>query len=255
MSILAAAYSDKGIVKETNQDSFCVKLAKTQFGMAIMGVICDGMGGLEKGEVASATVIHAFSNWFEKVLPIELKKNSFNDLEYQWKRMIQEQNQRIGEYGRKNGIQLGTTLTALFLIEDKFLMIAHVGDSRAYCIDSKLTILTEDQTVVAREVKRGNLTLEQAKLDPRRNMLLQCIGASKVVEPEFFFCVPTQNSTYMLCSDGFRHLISEQEIYEHFKPDVLCEETVMEKNAKQLVQLNMQRGETDNITVLLIKIQ
>jgi len=255
VGILTAAYSDKGTKKETNQDSFCIKIAKTQFGKAVLGVICDGMGGLEQGEVASASVINAFSNWFEKDLPMELQKNNLNDLEYQWKRLIQEQNQRIGEFGRKNKIQLGTTLTAVFLIENKFMMIANVGDTRAYCIDDKLTILSEDHTVVAREVKRGNITSEQAKTDPRRNVLLQCIGASKIVDPEFLFCVPAHTTTYMLCSDGFRHVISENEIYNSFNPNNLMTEEIMEKNARKLVELDMQRGETDNITVLLIKIQ
>jgi len=255
VGILTAVYSDKGIKKQTNQDSFCIKIAKTQFGKALLGVVCDGMGGLEKGEVASASVMNAFSNWFEKELPTELQKNNLNDLDYQWKRLIQEQNQRIGEYGRKNGIQLGTTLTAMFLIEDKFLMIAHVGDTRAYCIDDKLTILTRDHTVVAREIERGNMTPEQAKTDPRRNVLLQCIGASKIVEPEFFFCVPNHNTVYMLCSDGFRHVISENEIYDSFHPNNLNTEVDMEKYARELVELDMQRGEIDNITVLLIKIQ
>jgi len=141
------------------------------------------------------------------------------------------------------------------LIENKFMMIANVGDTRAYSINDKLTILTEDHSVVAREVKRGNITSEQAKTDPRRNVLLQCIGASKIVDPEFLFCVPAHTTTYMLCSDGFRHVINENEIYNSFNPNNLMTEEIMEKNAKELVELDMQRGETDNITVLLIKIQ
>ena len=151
----------------------------------MLAVICDGMGGLSQGEVASASVINAFSDWFEQELPAQLAKWDMEDIQYRWDRMIKEQNQRIAEYGRSIDIQLGTTLTALLLIDSQFLLIGHVGDSRVYRISKQLEVMTEDQTVVGREIKRGMLTPEQAEKDPRRNVLLQCIGASKLVEPEF----------------------------------------------------------------------
>lgn len=255
MEVLTAAYTDIGIKKATNQDSLCVKIAETSFGKVVLAVICDGMGGLSKGEVASATVINRFSDWFEQELPALLAKDDLNDIEYQWNRMIQEQNQRIAEYGRKVKIQLGTTWTALLLIESKHLLIGHVGDSRVYRMDeSRLEVLTEDQTVVGREVRRGILTPEQAKSDPRRNVLLQCIGASKLVTPQFIHGIPTGGEVYMLCSDGFRHMITEDEIYCAFSPNLLVSEGIMLQKAKELVNLNKQRQETDNITVVLVKL-
>ena len=89
-------------------------------------------------------------------------------------------------------------------------MIVHVGDSRVYQIDSALNQLTTDQTFVAREVSKGNMTIEQAKVDKRRNLLLQCVGASKVVEPQVLLGT-TKKGAYMLCSDGFRHEIRRTE--------------------------------------------
>jgi len=253
MNVLTATYTDKGIKKPSNQDSLCLKIADTSVGKVVLAVICDGMGGLSKGEVASASVVNAFSAWFEEELPAQLATMDFDDIEYRWRRIVKEQNQRIAEYGRKHKLQLGTTWTALLVIDSNLFMIGHVGDSRVYRIHQQLEVLTEDQTVVGREMKRGTMTPEQAKLDPRRNVLLQCIGASKVVEPQFLHGRPQPGEVYMLCSDGFRHMITANEIADAFSPSVLMDEETMELKAKQLVELNKQRQETDNITVLLLK--
>lgn len=251
MDVLTTVYTDIGIKKETNQDSLCVKVADTSVGKVVLAVVCDGMGGLSKGEVASASVIHAFSDWFEKELPLYLAKNEWNDIQYHWDRMIKEQNQRIAAYGRKVNIQLGTTLTALLIIDTKFMLIGHVGDSRVYRINKELEVITDDQTVVGREVKRGNMTPDQAKLDPRRNVLLQCIGASKLVEPDYIKSRAVPGDVYLLCSDGFRHMITNDEIYHAFSPHVTFDEDYLENKAKELVELNKQRNETDNITAVL----
>ncbi|WP_066315527.1 PP2C family serine/threonine-protein phosphatase [Bacillus sp. FJAT-29814] len=255
MEVLTAVHTDIGNKKATNQDSLCLKVAQTSLGKVVLAVICDGMGGLAKGEVASASVIHAFSNWFDDELPSRLLSESFHELQLDWERIIHEQNQRIAEYGRRVNIQLGTTLTAFLLIDTKFMLIGHVGDTRAYRISNhNLEVMTEDQTVVGREIRRGTLTPEQARRDPRRNVLLQCIGASKVVEPDFISGTPEPEEVFMLCSDGFRNMISENEIHSLFAPQALTDETMMEQKAKELVELNKQRQETDNISVLLVKI-
>lgn len=255
MNVLTAAHTDIGTKKATNQDSLCIKIADTALGKVVLAVICDGMGGLSKGEVASASVVNAFSDWFETELPAQLASQDWSEIQYRWDRIIKEQNHRIGEYGRNEKIQLGTTLTALLLVGTRFMLIGHVGDTRAYRIDDRLAVLTEDQTLIARELKRGAITPEQAKKDPRRNVLLQCIGASRLVEPEFIYGRPIQGEVYMLCSDGFRHMITDEEIYRAFAPQVLTDEAVMEQKAIELVELNKDRQETDNITVVLLKIQ
>lgn len=254
MEVLTAAHTDIGMKKKTNQDSLLVKIADTSAGKVVLAVVCDGMGGLSQGEVASASVINAFSDWFEKELPRQLAAFDLDEIRYRWERLIKEQNQRIGEYGRRVKIQLGTTWTALLLIDTREMMIGHVGDSRVYRIDESIAVLTEDQTVVAREVKRGMLTPEQARRDPRRNVLLQCIGASRLVEPVFSFGQPVPGEVYMLCSDGFRHMITDEEIFQAFAPHVLIDEAVMKEKAKELVELNKQRQELDNISVVLVKI-
>ena len=255
MEYKIALQTDVGIKKETNQDSCCIKEAVTEKGTVLMAVICDGMGGLAKGEVASATLIKTFSDWFEKELPAILAKNKpLDEVEYCWGRVIREQNQNIAAYGKNLKLQLGSTITAMLILEDNRYIIVHVGDSRAYKInDECVKVLTEDQTVVAKEVRQGKLTPEQAETDPRRNVLLQCVGASRIVDPEFYYGAVAPDECYMLCSDGFRHVITNEEILNAFAPSQNHTEDQMHAHIVDLIELNKFRHENDNITALLIK--
>lgn len=254
MKYLGAAATDVGIRKKTNQDSVCIKIADTpHYGQIAMAVICDGMGGLEKGELASADVIMMLSRWFEQQLPVLLKNYSWQDLSRKWDDMIKSENYRILEYGKQYHINLGTTLTAMLIIENRY-MIAHVGDSRVYRItEGGVEQLTEDQTFVAREIKRGNLTAEEAKVHPKRNMLLQCVGASRTVSPDFLFGEIQPGEVYMLCSDGFRHVLEPEEIHEKFAPGHLTDTENMTSESRYLIDLVKERKERDNISVALIK--
>lgn len=256
MKFNIALHTDVGIKKATNQDSLCIKQAETNKGNILLAMVCDGMGGLAKGEVASASVILAFSNWFEKELPKTLaKKNYLEEIRYQWDRLIKEQNQNIAEYGRNQNIQLGSTITAMLFLEDGQYLIGHVGDSRAYQItDQFIHVMTEDQTVVGREIRLGRMTPEQAEQDPRRNVLLQCVGASKIVEPDFMMGRVEANQCYMLCSDGFRHVVSAEEIQRAFAPSNNRNEKEMKSHIVELIELNKLRNETDNISAILIKV-
>lgn len=255
MNYYAASHTDVGIKKDTNQDSFCILQAQTEKGNILMAIVCDGMGGLESGEVASASIICAFKEWFAKELPFTLSLDTYYDeVKFSWDRIIKTQNRSIAEYGRQRHFQLGSTITAMIFFEDGRYLIGHVGDSRAYMINNNApSVLTADQTVVANEVRLGRLTPEQARKDPRRNVLLQCIGASRIVEPDYYSGAAHPGECYMLCSDGFRHVISEAEILGAFAPAVNNDEQQMKNNIVRLTELNKSRGETDNITALLIR--
>lgn len=256
MNFQVAHHTNTGIEKMTNQDSFGIFEAQTDKGTLLMAILCDGMGGLEKGEVASATLIRVFEKWFETELPIFLSmENPLWEVRYSWERIIKIQNQNIAEYGQRCRIQMGTTLTALLFMEDGTYIVGHVGDSRAYVIrNEEIEILTQDQTVVANEVRLGKLAPEQAAKDPRRNVLLQCIGASRIVEPDFVEGQARCEECYMLCSDGFRHEIGAEEIQEAFAPKNNTDERGMEQNIKKLIERNMERGERDNISAVLLKL-
>lgn len=252
MRYIATADTDIGISKKTNQDSLLIKHASTDMGEVLLAVVCDGMGGLSKGELASATVIRAFSQWFDQNLPYELNNLDMQIIGSKWSLLLKELNLKIMDYSVKNGIDgVGTTFSGILFAGDQYI-IAHVGDSRIYHIGSTLTQLTTDQTFVAREISRGNMTPEQAKVDKRRNLLLQCIGASKVVEPQII-TGRAESGAYMLCSDGFRHEISETEMYESLNPINFMNKDAMHNNSKYLIEQVKSRGEKDNISVLLIK--
>lgn len=253
MRYIVTADTDIGLRKDINQDSICIKLADTSKGQIVMALMCDGMGGLAKGELASATVIRAFSDWFDKELSTRVTSFSWQQLSDKWVGLIKELNYKILEYGKQNNNNLGTTFTGILIIHNQY-MITHIGDSRVYKINNTLTQLTEDHSLVAREVKRRNLTWAQAEQDPRRNVLVQCVGASRAVLPEISFGDIEKDTMYMLCSDGFRHMISQDEIIKNLNPIDMSNKNIMHRNSKYLIHLNKERKEKDNISVILIRV-
>lgn len=253
MRFTATADTDIGISKDTNQDSILIKHGSTEDGEILMAVVCDGMGGLAKGELASATVIRAFSRWYDEELPFELHNVDMQVIGGKWAMLLKDLNARILEYGRRTGCSLGTTFSGILFIGDEYVIV-HVGDSRVYQAKSAMKQLTTDQTFVAREISRGNMTPEEAKVDKRRNLLLQCVGASRTVDPEIIFG-KTERGVYMLCSDGFRHEITEKEMYESLNPINFMNKQAMHSNAKYLIEQVKARKERDNISVVLIKVE
>ena len=254
MNFIIAADTDIGNVKDTNQDSFSAKAFTTAQGKMVFAVLCDGMGGLAKGEVASSNLVRAFDQWALTRLPeLSCKPIEDSDIRQEWVEIATTYNEKIKTYGKRSGVSLGTTVTAILLTQTRFYII-NVGDTRAYELaDGAVTVLTKDQTVVAREIELGNLTPEEAELDPRRSVLLQCVGASDQVYPDMFFGDVKLNAVYMLCSDGFRHVISPEEIYAGLNAGVMLDEAGMKNNIDSLIYTVKQRQERDNITVVTIR--
>lgn len=253
MNFIISASTDIGTTKSTNQDSLSVKVINTNQGRMVFAIMCDGMGGLDKGEVASAAVIQAFDEWVNNSLP-ELCNAPLEDyvIKAQWNKIITEQNERIKSYGARQGVRLGTTVVAMLLTQTRYYIL-NVGDSRAYELTTNIKQITQDQTFVAREVALGNMTEEEAAVDDRRSILLQCVGASDVVYPDMFFGDACTDAVYMLCCDGFRHEITPAEMYEFLQPSVLFDEYTMKNQSLQLIELNKQRLERDNISVALVR--
>lgn len=254
MRFLSAAHTDVGISKNINQDAFCLKVARVPKYNVAFAVLCDGMGGLKSGELASAFVINAFSNWFDNEFPSYFNQEfKFSAVKFKWNEMIAELNQKIMSYGSSKGISLGTTLTAVLIVNDEYVF-AQVGDSRLYKIDTKISQLSKDHTLVAYEVEQQKITSAQAKSDNRKNILLQCIGATKNVVPDIVFGRLCENDVFLLCSDGFRHEVAEAEMFGILAPALLTSEKIMKKSLVDLVELNKSRKEQDNITAVIIKV-
>lgn len=262
-----AAQTDVGIFKDVNQDSMTVKVADTPYGEVAFAVICDGMGGLDQGEVASALVVRAFEEWFINEFPVMLNKGmTAKDLHDIWNDMINDCNLRIMAYGNENKKPMGTTLTAMLFVGNMYY-ICHVGDCRIYSMGGQpgheFVQLTTDHTFVEREVSLGHMTPLQAQNDIRRNVLLQCVGTSPDVNPDFLMGEVEAGASYILCSDGFRHELQPQEMYDYcyaalngivWRVADRAENTnLMNKQLRQLININIERGEKDNISAILIK--
>lgn len=254
MNFLYDVQTDIGTTKDVNQDAASVKIVDTEKGPVLFAVICDGMGGFDKGEIASSSLIRAMLKWFDNDFPEHKGNFSFDDIFSQWNYIIQSMNEKIADYGRTNGIKLGTTLSMIIFYENKFCF-AHVGDSRIYKIQcNSFTQLTKDHTVVAEKFANGEITEEQIETDVDRNILLQCIGASRKVNPQFGHGDVDTNDLFLLCTDGFRHEISKAEIQNFLNPDKNNSNKDIIVNIASLIERAKQRNEEDNITAEVIKI-
>lgn len=255
MSFITGYATDIGIQKEMNQDALMIKTADTALGKIGFFVVCDGMGGLASGEVASATAIQVMSDWFHEELPslLATHENVESIIISSIQNELHRMNEEILSYGKVNGIQLGTTLTALLIIDKKYFTF-QIGDSRAYMIGQTLEQITEDQSFVAREVARGNLTKEQATVHPQRSVLLQCIGAREEIDVVINSGNILENMSFLLCTDGFYHEIEEEEILENLQPNAIENEQQIHDELLILIERVKSRHETDNISVILTKV-
>ncbi|WP_026652663.1 PP2C family protein-serine/threonine phosphatase [Butyrivibrio proteoclasticus] len=264
--------TDKGIVKKVNQDAAMVKVANTErYGRIAMAVLCDGMGGLSCGEVASASAVGRFEKWFTSELPVILSKKNvtekldevkisgsgvevIEDIKREWAILASEINAHLIKYGTDNGIVLGTT-TVAFICIDRDYLIMNVGDSRLYSFDKKGDkLLTHDQSVVQDMIDKGMMTQKEAEKSPQKSVLLQCIGASESVTPQFVDGKIKDLSSVLLCSDGFWRKLSMSEIKAVAMPKACTSETKMKEGLDGLVEKLKLRGEADNISAVLINI-
>lgn len=253
MAYFITAKSDIGTIKSVNQDSILVKVANTAFGEIVFAVVCDGMGGLLKGELASATIVRAYDSWFmTKLKDILMEHDWERKVKDGWIDLAVQQNDRLKEYGNQYCVQLGTTVSCLLVVQNRYIVL-NIGDSRVYKLTDGIEQITKDHSYVAREIELGRMTKEEAKYSNQRNVLLQCVGASRKIYPDIFEGDYKDGTVFLLCSDGFRHEISEEEIYEHLNPNRINNEKKMESEAVKLIELNKQRKEKDNISVIVIK--
>lgn len=252
--MISAAYTDVGIIKKVNQDSLVIKEAKINGKEIAFAAVCDGMGGLRDGEIASGEAVAALSAWFSSDLP-ELMKGSTTsmDIRKSLNSVIIALDEKIERYSYMYG-DCGTTLSGILLYNGMYMTV-NVGDSRVYRIneDGKACRLTHDQTVVQQKLDAGEITEEQALCHPGQNVLLQCIGAGNDVVPVYTEGSYEDKSVFIICSDGFRHKLREDEFSTYFMPNSMRNERGMLKAAKKAVEENKKRRERDNITVIIIK--
>ena len=239
--------------KKNNQDSLMILCAQTSLGEAVFAMVCDGMGGIQKGELASAQVIHMFAGWFENGFPKMLRDGFDPDrLFHAWENIIQNSNQILIQEGKRHGIQIGTTIAGVLLLQGHYYIV-NVGDSRVYQItEGGVRCLTKDHSLVMREVEEGRLAPDQLEHDSRRNILLQCVGATGSVNPDYLVGSAKAGILFMICCDGYRHEVTPREFYEELRPDIQTGSSSLQKHLDFLLQKNIERGEQDNMTAVAL---
>lgn len=257
MRCILADYTDKGKRKKVNQDSMLLRGTETVNGQkALLAAVCDGMGGFEQGELASREMVRMLSEWLSAEFP-ELcgikEEEEFEDALFEsWEALFQTVHQTIRSYGELHGIRLGTTATVMLFMRDRYYT-AHVGDSRAYEIADQIVRLTQDQNVANVSGMKEQYLTQTGKKKKASSILLQGIGASKSVCPVYDSGELKCGAAYLLCSDGFLNCAAEPEILGQFSPEKVRTKSEMIRQMKEFVKILRERGEKDDITVLLVR--
>lgn len=228
------AKTDTGRQRRGNED--CVLARPPVF------VVADGMGGAQAGEVAAGIAVEAFAQGLSGSGTVEQRLAT----------RAREANRRIFEIAstQRERAGMGTTLTAAYL-DDSQLVIAHVGDSRAYLFrDGSLKRLTQDHSLVDELVRRGKLTEEEAAEHPQRSIITRALGPEPDVEVDTWTYPVRAGDVVLLCSDGLTSMISEERV-----GDILARSGELEDAAQALINEANQAGGRDNITVVLVRLE
>ena len=251
---LVSAHTDVGTTKKVNQDAIFVEEADTDIGPVLLAAVCDGMGGLSEGEKASAHLVTALCEWFENSLADAISREgcapSLERFKEEMNFLIRRENTAISAATKEAS---GTTITALLLSAGVYFTV-NVGDSRIYHLSDALEQLTRDQTVVQQDLDAGRITKEEAENHPQRSVLLQCVGASEGIVPDYSEGTYSIGDSFLLCSDGFRHVPSDAELESTLKESGKTEEE-LRQTLLQMTEHCKAGGEKDNISSVLIRVE
>lgn len=233
--------TDIGKVRLSNEDQANAMI--NQHGNILL-LVCDGMGGQNKGDFASQLASKTISEEFRK------KNKFFNGFTASnWvRRVIQKANKEIYSLASENEIykDMGTTLSLVLIVKNT-LIIAQIGDSRVYSMDEnkKLTQLSEDQTYVGYLYRTGQITKEEMSSHPKRHMLMNALGVYPSASAEITI-KRYRNETLLLCSDGLYNNVPDNDIASIVRGDDTTEEKIT-----QLIGLANSYGGSDNIAVVI----
>ena len=239
--------TDIGKVRKENQDDFAIREDSER--RLVAAVVCDGMGGAKAGGLASNLGTKTFMDYLERHLfGSTLKRPSYSKI---ISTACAESNGIVYQYScfdaDYNG--MGTTLVGALIRKDQ-AFIVNVGDSRAYLI-SKKTIqqITQDHSLVAEMVRRGEITEEQAKNHPRKNIITNALGIEGEIQSDVFHINLHKGDRLFLCSDGVTNIISDDELLNYSQIYDSAEEFV-----NHLIQVALDRGAPDNTTAVAVTI-
>lgn len=239
MRIRAWNLTDVGRVRAHNEDACSAQVD----GSRALGIVCDGMGGANAGEVASRVALETFSQVLQEMDGAP---------EEQLRLALERTNQAVYCYGWEHPEcrGMGTTLVAALILGET-AYILNVGDSRAYSIREKgIRQITRDHSLVEELLQAGQITPEQAKNHPRKNIITRALGTDRHVKGDLFLHRMLPGELLLLCSDGLSNELSEQELW-----DLTLHGGSSELGCRRLIDAALARGAHDNISAVLMEAQ
>ncbi len=243
-----AGLTDVGLVRTSNEDSFGYDERLGIF------VVCDGMGGHAAGEVASRIAVDTVLGYFREREPA-VRQDAYLDDAPLGARLLAEAvkqaNDAILEYAEvhKNTSGMGTTLVAVRFVDDT-VSIANVGDSRIYLLrEGQLLQLTEDHSLVMEQVRRGMLTVEEAKRSSAQNIITRALGTDETTLPDLGEFPAQAGDLLLLATDGVLRHVEDDEIR-----DILLQVTSLKAACATLIDAANEGGGDDNSTCVLVRV-
>lgn len=250
MEFQVGASAEAGTNKALSEDCCLVQIEQTVHGKACMGIVCDGVGGLEYGHKASSYVVKRLSDWFKTMAEVkfELTDILLEQIDFE----IENINKELIRMGEDVGSRMGTTLSGIILVGGQYFLF-HVGDTRVYLCTKELRCLTFDHTVLATKIRNGQMTEEEAKRTKEKPVLLQCIGATQNLEIQNMCGEVMKNDVFLLCSDGLYKSLNFGEIEDITEEIKYMEEEEIQHIADEMIVEVKSRGELDDVSAIFIK--
>ena len=230
---------DIGRCRSVNQD-YIFMSEKPVGNLPNLFLVADGMGGHRAGDLASEYTVAMVREAAEKSMrqiPFQILRSAF-----------QYANQKLIEKARESSAYtgMGTTLVAATVVEDT-AYIVNVGDSRLYKVGETIEQITEDHSLVEEMVRMGEISREEARNHPDKNIITRAIGVADTVEPDYFDTKLQKGECLLLCSDGLSNMIKDSQIRA-----ILARRESLQAGAKELVDTANENGGRDNIAVVVI---
>lgn len=239
--------TDTGLVRQNNQDSYAIRQPDESLGIV---VVCDGMGGARAGNVASAVGVEAFSSALEESCRQGLPPDPERKQEL-LKSAVRTANGQIYELAEENPeyYGMGTTLVAALILSNE-AYIANVGDSRCYhWSEGMLHQISQDHSVVQALVERGEITPEQARTHPRKNLITRALGTAIGTQIDVFRIDYRAGDKLLLCSDGLTNVVTDDVVSRELALNIAPEDM-----ARALLTLAIEQGAPDNVTVVVAQL-
>ena len=250
LTVEVAAKTDVGCVRQNNEDNFGYDTARGVF------VVCDGMGGMAAGEVASKMAVDAILHYFRAAhdghFPlIGASYEGVSEHAQALASAIQSANQTVHEAAQEHPAQagMGSTVVAV-LVHGESFSVAHVGDSRIYLVRSgALQQLTNDHSLVMEQVRRGLITLEEARESDMQNIIIRALGSEESVQPDLADLPASAGDVLLLCSDGLTRHVPDDKLLE-----IVSGAANVKAACDELIRAAKSAGGEDNITCMLLRI-